>query len=270
LASDFPDFVGSPKCEKNLLALSHLLRELILPPGCLIVMFLAALLLARRIPRASRALAWSALILLYGLSTSLVSPGLCEWAESEPVANDATLKSFGPQAIVVLGGGAQSQAPEYHHQAACSKSTLKRIAYATYLARLTGLPILVTGGYGSTLEQTEAWAMKVSLETTGLSPKWLEARGKNTRENARFSQEILRAEGIERVLLVTEAMHARRARQAFEKTGLSVLAAPTGFRQPGPLDRGLLRIVPTSRHFADSSDALRAKLAELWYTVSGS
>lgn len=208
-------------------------------------------------------------MLLYGLSTSLMSLTLSGWAESEPVLDDATLTAFRPQAIVILGGGAQLHAPEYHGQAACSKSTLKRVAYAGYLAHLTGLPILVTGGYGSSVEQTEAWAMKTSLETRGLSPKWLEPRGKNTRENARFSQKILQSEGVERILLVTEAPHARRARVAFEATGLSVLSAPTGFRQLGPLDRGLMRLVPTARHFVDSSDALRAKLAEIWYSAIG-
>jgi len=227
-----------------------------------------ALALAKRNPRVSKFLGWSVFILLYGLSTSFAAVALSAWAESERVPNDATLRDFRPQAIVVLGGGAQSRAPEYHGQAACTKSTLKRVAYAGYLAHLTGLPILVTGGYGSTLEQSEAWAMKSSLETQGLSPKWLEAKGKNTRENARFSHKILQSEGVERILLVTEAAHSRRARQAFEATGLGVLSTPTGFHQVGPLDRGPMRLVPTARHFVDSSDALRAKLAEAWYSLT--
>lgn len=52
----------------------------------------------------------------------------------------------------------------------------------------------------------------------------------DTADNARLSAAMLKAEDIERIVLVTHAFHMPRARQLFAAEGLSVAAAPTDFR----------------------------------------
>jgi uncharacterized SAM-binding protein YcdF (DUF218 family) len=57
--------------------------------------------------------------------------------------------------------------------------------------------------------------------------RWIEDRSRNTRENAMFSSELLRASGVERVLLVAHAFDVPRAREEFERGALAVVPAPT-------------------------------------------
>lgn len=188
----------------------------------------------------------------------------------QPPLDEQALKSFAPQAIVVLGGGAWRYTPEYGGITVPSPASLTRLAYASYLVRRTGLPVLVSSGYGARPEESEAAAMRWSLEAAGIATRWVEDKSTNTRENATLSAAILKPDGVTKVLLVTSATHARRATRAFEKAGLQVLSAPTGYSELGPREQGLLAVVPTSARFQDSSDALRALLGEVWYRLLGS
>lgn len=168
-----------------------------------------------------------------------------------------------------LGGGVDLEALEYAGATVPSRSTLQRVAYASYLARHTGLPLLVTGGYGAGPEQSEAWAIKGALESYGTPAKWLEPAGTNTYENATASRALLEPEGITKVVVVTSASHADRAATTFQKAGFQVLAAPTGFRKLGPWDRGLMLAVPTADHLHQSCDALRSQFSLAWYWLRG-
>lgn len=215
-------------------------------------------------------LAVSSTALLYLLSVPLISVGLTRLAEQTPPLTPAQLTSFAPQAIVILGGGAVHHAPEYGGATVANASSLQRTAYAAYLAKSTGLPVLVSGGYGNGPTETEAFAMRSTLEGFGVDTKWLEDRSRNTKENAAMSVEMLRADHVSRVLLVTGATHARRATRAFEKADIEVLAAPTGFSSLGPREQGILALVPTAGRFHGSNEALRALLAEVWYRLTGS
>jgi hypothetical protein len=59
--------------------------------------------------------------------------------------------------------------------------------------------------------------------------RWREEASRTTWENATYSAELLRQEGVKRVLLVTQAWHMPRARWCFERVGFQVRAAPVGF-----------------------------------------
>jgi uncharacterized SAM-binding protein YcdF (DUF218 family) len=59
--------------------------------------------------------------------------------------------------------------------------------------------------------------------------RWTETASRDTAENASFSARILRGEGVTRVLLVTHALHMKRAQSEFEASGMRVIPAPTGF-----------------------------------------
>lgn len=110
------------------------------------------------------------------------------------------------QAIVVLTGG---NAP---------------ILEAARLHSQTGLPVLASGGDG------EAATMKNHLEKSLHIPvKWTEGNSLNTEQNARFSAEILGKESVRKIILVTHALHMRRARTMFVDQGFEVIPAPTDF-----------------------------------------
>ena len=72
--------------------------------------------------------------------------------------------------------------------------------------------------------------MKTALEEDFRQPvKWVESRSLDTRENAARSAEILLPAGARRIVLVTHAAHMRRAVEAFEHAGFTVIPAPTAF-----------------------------------------
>lgn len=57
----------------------------------------------------------------------------------------------------------------------------------------------------------------------------LERRSRNTYENAIETKKLLDAQGIERIILVTSAMHMPRAQAIFARQGFDVIPAATDF-----------------------------------------
>lgn len=55
----------------------------------------------------------------------------------------------------------------------------------------------------------------------------LEEQSRTTQENAQLTSLLLRTKGIDRVLLVTSALHKRRARELFEAECFQVIPAAT-------------------------------------------
>jgi len=163
-------------------------------------------------------------------------------------------------AIVVLGGGVYSQAPEYGNTDTVGQTSLSRTRYAAYLQRQTGLPILVTGGapYGGS---SEAQVMRLLLEKEFFVPvQWEEDKSRDTAENAEFSGRILAAAGISKILLVTDAWHMPRAKLEFEKAGMIVQPAPTGFNTDSS---GFDLWLPNASALGKSSTACREWLGLL-------
>ena len=150
-----------------------------------------------------------------------------------PPVTLSQLKAGQVQAIVVLGGGIYPQAPEYG-TAQPGPATLARLRYAIWLSRQSGLPVAFSGGSGwaagTAATSTEAEvAARVAQQDYGFTLRWLESQSRDTAENAQLIAPLLKRDGIARIALVTEALHMPRAMAEFERTGLSITPAPTGF-----------------------------------------
>ena len=180
--------------------------------------------------------------------------------------NNATADHACPTAIVILGGGRKSSAPEYSGADTVSRFTLERIRYGAYLHRLTDLPVLVTGGAPLSEAIPEAHLMKVALENDFHIPvQWVEDKSHTTLENAGFSQILLAQANVQRVYLVTHAWHMPRSIAVFNKTGLEVTAAPTAFAMPSPLEKNGYAWIPTARALDISNLALHEIVGGIWY-----
>ena len=70
----------------------------------------------------------------------------------------------------------------------------------------------------------------------GVTPRWLEQRSTTTLSNAAYSAQMLHAEGIAKVYLVTNAWHMPRAMGWFRRGGFAVEPWPVDYRTPRPLD----------------------------------
>jgi len=137
----------------------------------------------------------------------------------------------GSGAIVILGGGIRPDAAEYGGDT-LNELTLERVRYGARIARLTGLPVLVTGGavYGG---EAESKLMREALEREFNVPvRWTEDRSRTTHENAAFSAPILRGAGIDSVVLVAHSFDMRRARAEFAAQGIQTYPAPTSIPPP--------------------------------------
>jgi uncharacterized SAM-binding protein YcdF (DUF218 family) len=196
------------------MTLSGLATPLVVPPVNLIVLAAVALALGWR------RLAGVALILLLLLAVPLV-PDTLTWAleRGQEAGNPAAA-----QAIVVLGA-------EVIHQAdgrtVPGVLTLERLRRAAELARQTGLPLLVSGGVTQFGAAPVADAMAESLRVDFNTPaRWVEDHSPDTFANARDSAAILQPLMIDRVLVVTQQWHMRRALLAFRAAGLTAIPAP--------------------------------------------
>lgn len=230
-----------------------LLRTLILPPACLLILGFIGLLLARRRRRLGAGLAALSLAGLWLLSTPVIADALERAADHYPALDLS--RPVNARAIVILGGGGyRKYAPEYGGPAP-EYAMYDRLAYGAYVARRTGLPILVTG------KGMEAVTMQVSLARDfRVQTKWVDEAAKDTYDNAHDAARILQAVGIRRVVLVTSDTHLRRAAQEFEAAGLRIVPAPAEVWAPREV--GTMRYVPTATGLLRSYTGVYELVAE--------
>ncbi|HUR29245.1 MAG TPA: YdcF family protein [Planctomycetota bacterium] len=239
------------------------LKLLVMPPLCLYLMGLAGLALWKRRPRIARALSGSSIGLLVLLSLPIVAIRLQSSLQGSPPQSELDVGDA--QAIVVLGADGNSFAPEYGGTSV-GPLTLERLRYGAKLAKKSGLPLLVSAGVMRAGEPPLACAMADALANDfGVTARWREERSADTRENALFSAEILRAEHVERVLVVTHAWHEARALAEFHKAGIDARAAGTGWRSAASTSWGAW--FPSARGLRESSWALHEWVGRAWYAI---
>lgn len=246
---------------------------LLLPPVPLLLLVLVgARLMFRR-----RLLAWLLILLgVLGLwfgATEAVGTTLVRALTQPPPAlierEVAELRKAPKTAIVVLGGGRRALAPEYGLSSLNPRS-IERLRYGIWLARGTQLPLLFSGGVGhqAAAGPTEAEiAARVAEQEFGIRLRWAEGQSRDTRENARASVAILRAAGVEQIVLVTHYYHMTRARGHFEREmaphGMKLVLAPMGMPARGAFEAA--DWLPSDRGF----ELVRMALREWLGRVSG-
>ena len=230
-----------------LLRLKTLVKLMILPPIGPMLLAIIGIFLMQRRPRLARACLILGVGSVWLLSTPVISDAVSGLAEHYPPLDLRSATTS--QAIVILGGGGQRAfAPEYAGPAA-EPALLEKLSYGAYIARKTGLPILVTGF------QVEADAMRATLERNfDIEVRWVDDQAYDTFDNARNSVRMLQADGVHRVVLVTQASHMWRSVHEFAAAGIEVVPAPVGIR--AARDFGISRVMP-------NPDALRRACAAI-------
>ncbi|WLI88927.1 YdcF family protein [Massilia sp. R2A-15] len=227
-----------------------------MPPACILILYAAGVLAARRRPALGKWLRHGAVVLLYLLSTGTGAWLLAYPLETmEPPLDARAMKTA--QAIVVLTASRIKHSPEYGERSVPDFIALERMAYGAHLARSSGLPLLVSGGLISDDPDDEplALGMKRMFDSSfGVPVRWVEAASTNTAENARLSAAMLKRDGVTRIVLVTDAMHMRRARIAFERAGLAVTSGPTFYTTARGFDP--LELTPKANNLRRSSYAM--------------
>ena len=257
--------------------LSKLLPIFIYPLGLVVALLVTAILLRRRTNWAWVFLLTSLGILLVACNTWVpaVLMRSLEWQYLPMETYPQT------EVIVVLGGSTDSA--KYPRQLVDIGSAGDRILYAAHLYhQRVADHLLLTGGYIPWKDQRQPPAndMAKILGMLGVPEEalWYERESQNTFENALFTRKILEEKGIDRIVLITSAMHMPRAVRLFEKQGFEVIPAPTDYNitqtswdrlwEPNMVTQ-LFNLLPTVGNLSDTTSAIKEYLGILTYSLRG-
>jgi uncharacterized SAM-binding protein YcdF (DUF218 family) len=239
----------------RLFYLEKILSSIFTPPGLviLILLILALTLLRKKDARGIRAA--GIVLLVLSIFGYLLSTGLGTYLYLRPLEKEYPVpKSVGGQVIVVLSSGViitpAGQVLDNH--------SVARLSGALNLHLQTKLPIIVTGSFvpgRNTLPVAELMRDWLLGQGVGTSRILVEPQARNTWENAEYTARLCSQSGWKSVILVTSAVHMKRAVKSFEKFGLIVTPYPTDYLYDHT-DFGFVDILP-------SRDALNANLAAI-------
>ncbi|QWU14845.1 Uncharacterized SAM-binding protein YcdF, DUF218 family [Paenibacillus sophorae] len=200
----------------------------VLPPGTFVVLLtLLALWLLWKKQRGPAVLLLAVTLLLYLASAPMIANPLMRslesrYAQPEQVQGDC---------LVVLGGGATTGTPDIDGKGSLGGSAASRLLTAVRLHRLTGLPVLFSGGQVFADSGNEGDIARRQLLGLGVDERsiLIENRSLNTEQNAEFTAALMKEHGLSRPVLVTSAFHMQRAVAEFRQAGMEVQPYPTDY-----------------------------------------
>jgi uncharacterized SAM-binding protein YcdF (DUF218 family) len=213
---------------------SKLVAALISPLGTALLLGIVALVLARSTRGGLRRVAYAVGALAVAWLWFWSMPVASGWLRGslEDAAGERRVEALpAAPAIVVLGGAVEGTLLPWRAYPDL-KAASDRVWHAARLYRAGKAPLIVlSGGTMHPGEMPEAQAMRQFLVDLGVpaSAMLLEAQSQTTTENAADTARLLQQRGIGKILLVTSALHMRRARGLFERAGLEVIPAPTDY-----------------------------------------
>lgn len=166
-------------------------------------------------------------------------------------------------AVVLLGGVVDERAMNTSHQISYNDN-VERLIVTHRLVRDGKARVVIVSGI-----TPEAEVLAQQLEDWGIAKDRiiLEARSRNTRENAVYSQEIARSRGFERVLVVTSAFHMARAAECFAAVDMKVDTLSVDYRASPSIPLG--EWIPRAGSLGLTTMVLREMGGRVIYRVQG-
>lgn len=238
----------------------------LLPPGIFLV--LLAALSIWLLPRDKRAAVGLAVVtcVFYLASTGLVSGALIRSLEHRytPPAH------INGEVIIMLGGGATLDTPNFGGAGHLSGSAANRLLTAAQLYQQLKVPILVSGGKVFETTGNEAEITQRTLVHLGVPPGHIiiENKSLNTTQNAEFTKVLLDKHGFSQPILVTSAFHMERAVRQFAKVGQRVLPFPTDYQANMESRLTMQQLLPSATALVDTQLAIKEYIGLLvskWY-----
>ena len=259
------------------LYLSKLLPLFLYPLGFACICCIIALFLLWKRPRLAAFCIGLALFVLLFSSNAWISRFLVSSLEWQNIPSGELPTA---EAIVVLGGATKS-AYEPRKTADLSEAG-DRILYAAQLYRQEKAPLIIASGgridwAGGGIPESEDIAKLLTF--MGVDPKDIiqDPDSLNTYQNTVNVKKILLERNIDRVLLVTSAMHMPRSLAIFKQQGIQAIAAPTDFLvTKGELDAigktpksAILHLLPDSKNLENFTIAMKEYIGMIVYRVRG-
>jgi uncharacterized SAM-binding protein YcdF (DUF218 family) len=201
-------------------------------------------------------------------SLPIVSASLLDMLQTDPPLLEKNLKKnlANVDALVLLAGGRRSNAEEFDGDTV-SELTLERVRYAAWLAKRTGLPLIVSGGRLNNENKSLAELIQDVLQKEFIViVDDIETESRNTFENARNTSRILKVNNMRKIALVTHAWHMPRAKKAFEFFEIEVIPAPTAFYGRST-ETGTTKFLPSANALFYSGMAFHEMFGAFWYEL---
>jgi uncharacterized SAM-binding protein YcdF (DUF218 family) len=216
--------------------------------------------------------------LLVGGLLALVACGLTPLSDLllMPLENRLTrpdLDRGNPIAGVIILGGVQDPQSEPTRELAGLSDSAERITEAVALARqFPNSRVVFTGGTGAAVlgnELPESVGMGRLLRALGVAKDriTLEARSRDTYENALYTRQLVNPGINERWLLITSAWHMPRAIGCFRKVGFPVEPWPVDYRTGNHVLARFHSSIPKGLHQTDI--AIKEYLGLVVYYLTG-
>lgn len=215
---------------------SKILSTLTLPSNLVAIAILAGVVLITQSQhkRLGRRLALGGLALLALLGIMPVGNMLIHPLEQRAASFPMPMPGDNFAGILILGGFEDGWVSTTRPGLSVNEAA-ERLTEGLRLARIyPDAKIVFTGGSGAFLRAGVDAATPVArwLVDVGVAPEriLLEAKSRNTYENAIFTRDILKQKAGERWLLVTSAFHIPRSVSIFRKAGFDITAHPVDYR----------------------------------------
>jgi len=207
--------------------MSSLAYSMLFPPNVLVALVVLAvflLLIKRRGSAMACLLAGLFWVLIWSLPITTIMAG--GWLEHRFAQRPADQYPTA-QAIVVLGGHIQGNRRNWFEPYEAA-NVVGRETLAAELYEAGRAPLILLSGGALVGNISDTANMARNLQGAGIPTDAIlqETQSQSTLENAVLTQETLRKRRINRILLVTSALHMPRAMAAFEHTNIAVTAAP--------------------------------------------
>jgi uncharacterized SAM-binding protein YcdF (DUF218 family) len=256
--------------------LSKLLPLLLYPLGVASVFIVVAIATALRKPARARYYRVIALAILFLGGNRWVSFALVRSLEEIHVPTAPPPRA---DAIVVLGGATEPAFPPRPNVHVIDGD---RLVYAAILYRAHKAPfVIVSGGSGlwRSGDPAESAGMSTLIQLMGVPASAIiqEAASANTYQEAANVRKLLKVYHLQRILLVTSAVHMPRAFRTFRHQGIDAVAAPTDFLVTNhdvevsldTFQELILSLMPDVDNLRATTEVLKEYIGLMYYRARG-
>ena len=214
--------------------IQKIISNILISPGILIIILLLILFLSlkKKFYNYSRILLGVTIVFVYLFSIEPTKDFFVQPLEKSfsPIARDQLNDADN---YIVLGGGIYDEAPNSLGERTGNPTphALTRIVEAVKLYKVSPKKIIISGGIVFEGNKSEGSVYKQFMMDLGVPEEDIivEGKSKTTRENAEFTNEIMKKLGYKKAILITSATHMKRSVYIFEKVGVEVIPNPTGY-----------------------------------------
>ncbi|MEC4983582.1 MAG: YdcF family protein [Oscillatoria sp. PMC 1076.18] len=256
------------------LFVSKLLPLFVYPLGLACLLLIMSLVMWWRRSRWTPIPISLALLILWVASSGWMSSALVRSLEWQNLPSEDLPTA---EAIVLLGGATKPKTPPRPMVDVSEEGD--RVLYAAKLYQDQKAPLIVAAGGRIDWRdggRSEAADLAELLNAMGVPSQAIiqEPDSLNTYENAVNVRKILEQRGINRILLVTSAIHMPRSILIFQRQGFEVIPAPCDFlfaKTSGQktIEGTILNVIPDSDRLAQTTRAIKEYIGMVIYRLRG-